>query len=445
VSSASIDPRAAAPLTLHSLPKAILHIDCDAFFASVEQSMNPKLKGRPVVTGKERGIAASMSYEAKRQGVVRGMRLFEVKKVCPDCVILPNDYETYSLVSRRFFGILKEFTPDIEEFSIDEAYADISGLRRVHHGPYEEIALKIKETIETRLDITVSVGLSLTKSLAKICSKEKKPAGFTCVKGHELHHFLKTVPTDRVCGFGPNTVALLKKYGIETVWDYVERPQSFAKKILGKIGEELWHELRGKAVYKLQTDPAPAQASLSKVKTFTPPSTNKEFIKAQLLRNLESAFIKLRRHGLRTPNIGIFLRDSEFKSSGLAAELSRATASTLEAAPVAADLFEKIFNPRLRYRQTGVYFYGLEPDRELQYDLFEDPCRVKALKKLSETMDRINEAYGKHTIHIGSTTTLETYRQHLGGRGDLSARKENLLKGETFRQHLNVPLWNIAV
>ena len=213
------------PITLHSLPKAIIHVDCDAFFASVEQAMNPELKGKPVITGKERGIASAMSYEAKRRGVVRGMRLFEVKKICPDAVILPSDYETYSLFSKRFYAILRRFTPDVEEYSIDEAFSDLSGLRRVYHTSYEDIAIKIKDTVEKELGITVSIGLSLTKSLAKICSKEHKPSGFTCVKGYDLHEFLKNKPTERVCGFGPNSVALLAKNGVYTILDYIKRPE----------------------------------------------------------------------------------------------------------------------------------------------------------------------------------------------------------------------------
>ena len=108
------------PLTLGSFPRAILHIDGDAFFASCEQSRRPKLQGRPVVTGKERGIAASMSYEAKACGVTRGMRLSEIRKLCPEAVILPSDYETYSLLSKRFFAIVRRYTPDVEEYSIDE-------------------------------------------------------------------------------------------------------------------------------------------------------------------------------------------------------------------------------------------------------------------------------------------------------------------------------------
>ena len=139
------------PLTIHSWPRAILHLDADAFFASCEQAIHPELRGRPVITGKERGIVAAASYEAKGRGVQRGMRLFEVKKVCPDAVILPSDYETYSLFSVRMFEILRRFSPDVEEYSIDEAFVDLTGLRRSYHGPYESIARKMQETIQLLL------------------------------------------------------------------------------------------------------------------------------------------------------------------------------------------------------------------------------------------------------------------------------------------------------
>ena len=434
-----------APLTLHSLPKAILHVDCDAFFASVEQAIHPELRGKPVITGKERGIAAAMSYEAKRQGVVRGMRLFEAKKVCPDAVILPNDYETYSLFSKRFFGILRRFTPDVEEYSIDEAFAELSGLRRVHRTSYEDIALKIKHAVESELGITVSMGLSLTKSLAKICSKDHKPAGFSCVKGYDLHHYLKTIPTERVCGFGPSSVALLKKHGIETVSDFVLRPEPFARKLFGKVGSELWHELRGEVVYPINTQPRDDQASLSKTKTFSPPSSDKEFVRAQLLRNLESAFIRLRRHHLRAKALTIFLVNHEFRGTGLSAELTRSTAATHEAAHLASQLFEMHFDPSLKYRKTGIILNDLEPERETQYDLFEDACRVKTLREISRVVDEVNSIYGKHTLHLGATDCLTRFNQHLGERGDWAQRKKNLLKGETYRKRLGIPMWGIKV
>ncbi len=407
--------------------------------------MNPELKGRPVITGKERGIASAMSYEAKRRGVVRGMRLFEVKKICPDAVILPSDYETYSLFSKRFYGILRRFTPDVEEYSIDEAFAELSGLRRVYRTSYEEIALKIKETVESELGITVSIGLSLTKSLAKICSKENKPSGFTCVKGYDLHHYLKKIPTERVCGFGPNSVNLLKKNGINTVYEFISRPEIFAKKLFGKIGKELWHELRGEAVYPINTQPKDDQASLSKTKTFSPPSNDKEFVRAQLLRNLESAFIRLRRHHLRAKSLTIFLVNHEFRGKGLCAELSRSTASTFEAVEMASKLYEKLFNPSLKYRKTGIILNDLEIEKETQYDLFQDTCHIKALREISKVIDDVNAIYGKHTLHIGATDCLTQFNQHLGDRGDWAPRKKNLLKGETFRQRLKIPLWSVKV
>ena len=265
------------------------------------------------------------------------------------------------------------------------------------------------------------------------------------VDSRELLSFLKNIPTERVCGFGPNTVALLKKHRIETVLDYISRPEVFAKNLLGKIGVELWHELRGEAVFRIITEVSPRQASLSKTKTFTPPSSSPEFVRAQALRNLESAFIRLRRHGLRTAGLGLHLTDHQFKSTGLYADLNRPTASTLEALSVFSTLFRAIFQQGKLYRRTGVLLEPLETDREFQGDLFEDPCRVKALRKISETTDAINALYGKHTLHLGSTDSVREFQQHLGERGSVASRKTDLLKGETARQRLRVPIWNLKI
>src|SRR5215468_2815392 len=148
------------PLALQDFPRAILHIDGDAFFASCEQARRPKLQGQPVVTGKERGIAASMSYEAKARGVTRGMRIAEIRKICPDAVLLPSDYETYSLLSKRFYAIVRRFTSDVEEYSIDELFADITGYRRAYRASYEQIAARIKQDLDRELGFTFSVGLA---------------------------------------------------------------------------------------------------------------------------------------------------------------------------------------------------------------------------------------------------------------------------------------------
>ncbi len=423
-----------------------MHVDCDAFFASVEQALKPELRGKPVVTGKERGIVACASYEAKALGVRRPMRLWDARKRVPGLICLPSDYETYSLYSKRMFAIMRRFTPAVEEYSIDEGFAELEGLRRIYRTGYPEIAWKIKDAIQRELGITVSVGLSASKTLAKLASKEQKPDGFTVVRGREIHLFLRKMPLDRVCGFGPNLTALLQKNGIRTVLDYILKPEAWARKLLGKIGVELWHELRGEAVYPVTAEEKHDYLSVSKSKTFTPPSEDKNFVRAQLVRNLESVFIKLRRHRLRAQRIAVYLRTQDYRSYGLEAELDRGTSSALEAVPVADQLFEKIFRAGTLYRLTGVVLSKIEgEDRALQYSLFDDTAKIRSLRAIDRVIDDLSDLFGKHTLHLGTTLWLGRYRQHLSERGDLPARKAQLLRGETFRQRVHIPMWQIRV
>ena len=139
--------------SLHSWPRAIIHIDGDAFFTSCEEAIHPELKGKPLITGGERGIVACANYAAKKIGVARGVPLHEARKICPGLIILPSDYETYSLFSRRIFSIMRRYTPDVEEYSIDEAFADITGMRRSLRSSYVGIAEQMKRTIERELGL----------------------------------------------------------------------------------------------------------------------------------------------------------------------------------------------------------------------------------------------------------------------------------------------------
>jgi DNA polymerase-4/DNA polymerase V len=426
-------------ITLASYPQAIAHIDGDAFFTSCEQARQPALRGRCVVTGRERGIISCASYEAKARGIKRGVRLFEAKRICPDLIILPSDYETYSLYSERMFDIIRRFTPDVEEFSIDEAFCDITGLRRLYRSTYPTIARMIKESIQKELDITVSVGLSLSKTLAKICSRYQKPDGFTAVPGNRLHEFLRAVPLDMVCGFGDNTVALLAKCGIRTAFEYIQQTPGFAQKLLGKIGLELLYELRGSAAYTLATEKKEKYLSISKTKTFMPVSANKEFVKAQLIKNLESACIKLRRHRLSARVLSIYARTSDFKDAGLSAGLNRHSSAALDFSGIASQLFEMVFRPGIMYRATGVVLSDILLEGMDERTLFDDPVRIEKIAQLSKTVDAINEKYGKHTLHLAaSSPAFAATKEH--GRNDATWRKKELLKGETFRKRLGIPL-----
>ena len=294
------------PLTISSWPQALVHIDGDAFFASCEQALHPEYRGLPVITGKERGIVAAASYEAKAKGISRGVPLWEVKKICPDAIILPSDYETYSLFSKRMFQIMRRFTSQVEEYSIDEGFADLTGLQRPFHCSYSAIALKMKTAIESELGITVSVGLSLSKVLCKIASKYRKPSGFTAIPGREIHKFLQVTPVAKIWGVGPRTAAYCQKLGINTALDLATKSEDYIKKYFTKPHWEIWQELNGHSVYEVTTEAKDDYLSISKTKTFTPASNNYEFVFAQLTKNLENACIKARRHNLVAQDLVIF-------------------------------------------------------------------------------------------------------------------------------------------
>jgi DNA polymerase-4/DNA polymerase V len=335
------------------------------------------------------------------------------------------------------FDIARRYTPMVEEYSIDEGFADLTGLRRIHHTSYEDIALRFQSDVRAELDITVSVGLSLTKSLAKLGSKFRKPRGFTAIPGTDIEGFIRQIPLEKVWGFGPNTVALLTKHGLRTVYDFAVRPEGWADRLMGKVGRELWGELRGVSLYPVSTEEKSSYCSISKCKTFTLPSSDPEFIWAKLVRNVESAFIKARRYRLRARQLAVMLRKQDYRQSGLETRLSRAISVTRDAVPVVRDMFDQLIEQGEPYRATMVVLGRLEADRERQYDLFEDPVRVEKRQALGEAVDDLNERYGKHTLSLASSLFLNTTRTT--ARDDQPHRKLALLSGENRRQRLRIP------
>lgn len=431
-------------LRVDGFPTAILHFDGDAFFAAVEQAQDPALRGRPVVTGKERGIIACASYEAKACGISRNLSLHEARRRCPGLVVLPSDYETYSIFSQRMFAIARRYTPWVEEYSIDEGFADLTGTRRLHRKSYEDIAREVQAAIQSELGISVSIGLSLTKTLAKLASDFRKPKGFTAVAGCHLHHLLMRRKLEDVCGFGPGTSALLRKQGLDTPLDYARRSEAWSERLLGKLGRELWHELRGNVAYPVQTTTAPPKTTIGKCQTFAAASTDLAYVQARLMRCLESAFIKLRRHSLRAKVLYVGLRRQDYAQTGLEAVLSRATCATLEAVPFVRALFERLAEAGTSYRATMVVLAGLESDAERQMELFEDTLRVEQMRDASLATDAINALYGKHTVCLGTVLHLTPQREPVD-RDEQPWRKLHLLPGESARRRLPLPVLRITV
>lgn len=433
------------PLTIHSWPRAILHLDADAFFASCEQAVHPELRGKPVIAGRERGIVAAASYEAKAMGVKTGMSLMDVKKVCPGAIIVPSDYETYSLYSLRMFEIIRRFSPDIEEYSIDEAFVDLTGLRRSFHGPYGMIAKQMQDTIETELGITVSVGVSLSKVLAKIGSKHNKPHGLTIIPGREIHIYLQKLPIEKIWGIGPNTAAFLRKFRITTALEFARKDEGFIEKHLSKPYKEIWHELNGRSVYPVVTESKSSYQSISKTRTFTPASKDEPFVYAQLSKNMENACIKARRYKLAATRLVICLRKKDFTSAGVEIKLSRPTAYPVDLFGPLRQGFDHIYQHRSYYRQTGIVLTGLVPESGIQYTLFDDPAKIEKMARIYDAVDELSAKFGKHTVLHATSLPTKLQVQHEGERGDVPKRTTALFKGENKRQRFGLPMLNIKV
>ncbi len=427
--------------SIQSWPRAIAHIDGDAFFTSCEEAIHPELKGKALITGGERGIVACASYAAKKMGIKRGVPLQEARKICPGLIILPSDYETYSLFSRRMFGIMRRFTPDVEEYSIDEAFADITGMRRALHSSYEEIALRMKKEIERELGITVSVGLSITKVLSKVASKHLKPAGMTVIKGRDIAQYLSNLPVGKVWGIGPATTSYLAKMNISYALEFARLAEKTVLDKFTKPGVEIWQELRGKSVYPVTAEDKSSYASISKTKTFAPATNNAEYLFAHLMRNMESACIKARRYQLAPQKIAVFLKKNDFETQGGEAVLSRPCACPLEFSPIIRNLFAACFRPEEIYRATGVILLDLQPDTGTQYSLFDDPPQAEKIKELYGVADELGKKFGKHTLYLGASHPIEKLGK--GRRGAPTVREQTRLTGETRRRHLGLPLIHV--
>ncbi|MBP7764519.1 MAG: DNA polymerase IV [Syntrophaceae bacterium] len=427
--------------SLHSWPRAIIHIDGDAFFTSCEEAIHPQLRGKPLITGGERGIVACASYAAKRLGVKRGVSLVDARKMCPGLIVLPSDYETYSLFSRRLFAVMRRFTPDVEEYSIDEAFADLTGMRRALKASYEDIALRMKKEIERELAITVSVGLSITKVLAKAASKHQKPSGLTVIRGREIAQYLGDLPVEKVWGIGPATTNYLAKMGIRTALAFAQMSEDAVRRKFTKPGVEIWRELRGESVYPVTAEEKSVYASISKTKTFAPPTSDADYLFAQLARNVESACIKARRYSLAPKKIIVFLKKQNFDSAGSEVALSRPCACPLELSGMLRELFSACYRPRELYRATGVILADLVADACIQYSLFDDPVQAERVRDVYDAADELARKFGKHTVHLGASHLIEKIGK--GRRGSPTVREQTRLRGETARRHLALPLIHV--
>ncbi len=423
----------------NSYPKAVLHVDGDSFFAQCEVAKNPSLRGRPVVTGSERGIASALTYEAKARGVKRGMPVHQIKKICPDVVVLPSDYESYSLYALRMYSVVRRYTPEVEEYSIDECFADLTGLRRSLGMSYEKMAECIKRDLITELGITFSVGLAPSKVLAKVASKWRKPDGLCFIPLNRAHLYLSKLLIGDVWGIGTQTSAFLKKYGISTAHQLAIADSEWIEKNLSKPYLEIRKELLGEAIFEVDCKTKSDYKSISKTKTFTPPSSDRFLVFSHLSKNIENACIKARRHGLASDRVYFYLKTQDFRSFGMEVKMSQAVATPEVILSCVERVFDRVYKKGVFYRATGVVLERLCKEPVIQQDLFGDSVLSEKAKIVHSHIDRLQSRYGKHVVFLGSSAmAIRPGVSRVKGKN--SKQKTSIrFKGESERRKIGIP------
>ena len=390
-------------LTKPKKEKLIFHIDGDAFFVAVEIAKNPKLKGLPVVTGEEKGIVSAFSYEAKALGIVRGMPIFKVKRDYPDVLILAGDYKSYVHYSEMMFNIVRRYADDVEEYSIDECFADLTGLDRTLKMTHKQIAERIKHEVNDELGLSVSIGLAPTKVLAKVASKWVKPDGLTIIESNNISNFLLKTPIQKIWGIGPKTSDLLNKKKIFSAQDFVDKNIEWIKHNLSKPYEIIWRELNGEYVMQIDSKTKEVYSSIQKTLSFHPATNSKIFLLSQLSKNIEDACKKARHYKLAPKRLLIFLKTQKFQYITHSIPLSSPTNAPEVLISIVDKYFKNIHKKGILYRTTGVILQDLDSDSFLQNDLFGGTAKIKKLDLIHKQIDTLENKLGKRLVYLAST------------------------------------------
>jgi DNA polymerase-4 len=381
----------------------ILHLDFDAFFASVEEILDPALRGKPLIVGappERRGVVASASYAARAFGVRSAMPTAQALRLCPQAIVLPPRHKIYHEYSTRMMAILAEYTPLVEPLSLDEAFLDVTGCE-VRWGPPEELARQLQERLKEELGLTASIGLASNKLVAKIASGLEKPRGFVVVPHGTEREFLAPLPVEKLWGVGEVTARSLHEMGVSTVGQLVELSAAQLEAEFGRRGHDLYRQARG-----LDDRPVVVERvekSLSREVTFAEDVGDQEVLRKELLALSESVGRLLRKRGLSGRTVKLKLRYADFKTLTRQTTMRTPTDLGRVIFDQAARLLDKARDRRRKVRLIGVGVSKLEAAEEGQLSLFEGAGdgRVEKLRRLSRSVDRIRERYGDDAIRRG--------------------------------------------
>lgn len=374
---------------------AVAHVDADCFFAACELSRRPELRGRPLcVLSSQDACVVARTYDARAAGIKTGMPVWEAKRLLPQAVYLPADFRFYGLLSTRMFAILRRYSPAVEVCSIDEAFIDMNGIRSLWRKSFAQLADEMRSRIYSDIGITVSVGISTTRILAKVASEKNKPDGSTVVPGRTIRRFLADVPLGDVPGIGRNRQALLHKFGLCTALDYCLADKTRIHHLLGKAGTDLWHELNGVSVFGLELAP-PMPRSIARTASLGQVTTERALVASNLSCHTTRVVTELVRQGLTASALTVFLRLRSFEAVSERVRMQPSNDFNQFNRVVKAAL-AKLFTRGHEYRACGVIASGLHADAG-QGDLFAAEAPGRQLQ-LIRTMDAINRKYGAQTL-----------------------------------------------
>jgi DNA polymerase-4 len=402
--------------------RAILHVDMDAFYASVEQHDRPELKGLPVIVGgtSGRGVVAAASYEVRKYGVHSAMPVREALTRCPHAVCVKPRMERYKEVSRQVFAVFHEFTPLVEGLSLDEAFLDVGGSRTLHGEP-AAIAAAIKARIHERTGLTASVGVSFNKLLAKIASDLKKPDGLCAIDPGDVERLLDPLPIRRLHGIGPKTAARLEECGLHTLGQLRAAPDAVLWPLFGKYTQNVRNRAAG--IDDRPVVPDWQEKQVSAEETFDTDLRRPAEMHAELAKLADRVGVRLRAKALNCATVVVKIRRRDFTTYTRSRSFTPATQDTNAVLRIARELLDGwlVEQPRAAVRLLGVGVGALAP--AMQMDLFgqavAEPAAPKtaataapanrvvvadrAGAKLDPTLDRIREKFGEESVTRASS------------------------------------------
>ena len=389
--------------------RAIVLVDCNNFFVSCEELFDPSLKGKPVcVLSNNDGCVVARSNPAKDLGVAMGMPYFIAKKKFKDVIYLSGNHKRYREISKRIMQKLYDFSPVVEKYSIDEAFIDITGCERAHKASFFEIAQKIRSDIRDEIGIDVSIGLSSSKTLAKLASeiakskirKKTDMSGVFEINTENMMDILKNTPINEIWGIGRNLDKTLRRHNIRSALDFVNLPEDFLKRNLGKNGLDMQKELSGISINSVSAvEEAPK--SVSRTASFRHFTDNKSEIKYALNYHCHLVCTQLRSQNLTARLLVVMLRTKDFRVYTNKLALDTPIDSEFEINKEIYKLFDEIYLPNVMYRSSGVILSRVERKKEEQLGLFSAEKKIKS-KNLSKAWDNIEKKYGFGSLKIGT-------------------------------------------